>query len=194
MGEDKVKIDCRDLDCPKPVIETKKALEKLDDGKKLKVIVNSDIAVQNVLKLVSSLGYEVKKQKKDENIVLKIYKKTVCDVACDTNAKSEKVLFLKDDKVGKGELGKKLMLGFLGSFLEQDRLPSAIICVNKAVFLSTVNEPAIQLLTEFHKKGVKIYSCGACLEYFNLELKVGEVGNAYNITQTLVSSKGVISL
>ncbi len=185
-----MKIDCRDLDCPKPVIEVKKVLQHMQNGQKLKVVLNSKIAKENVIKLVKSLGLDVQETSKNQDIVLKITKQTFCQAQSD----DEKVIFLKDDKIGKGKLGGKLMIGFLNSIIEQENLPKQIVCVNRAVFLTTKNEQSVQILKEFEKKGVKIYSCGACLEHFALDLKVGEVGNAYSITQTLMQSNGVLSL
>ncbi len=184
-----MKIDCTNLPCPEPVIKTKKALESIDEGV-IDVIVNSDISKQNVIKFASSQGFSVSEEKDGKKTILSISKGFTCEIKQEFG----KVLFLKDDKIGKGKLGKQLMIGLLSSILEQEKLPKTIICVNKAVFLSTKNKDAIKILKTLSEKGVQIHSCGACLEHFNLKLKVGEVANAYFVAQNLMQSEGVISL
>ena len=45
-------------------------------------------------------------------------------------------------------------------------------------------------------KGVEIYSCGVCLDFYGVsdKLKVGVVGNAYATLEMLFNSEGTISL
>ena len=49
-------IDARGLDCPQPVILTKKALEGENE---VVVFVDNDIAMENVKRLGSNLGFTV---------------------------------------------------------------------------------------------------------------------------------------
>ena len=45
-----------------------------------------------------------------------------------------KVFLLKDDGIGeRGELGRKLMLSFLGTLLTMDKQPKAMYLLNRAV-------------------------------------------------------------
>ena len=82
---------------------------------------------------------------------------------------SKKTLFLKSDKVGEGELGSMLIKGFLSAIIEQENTPEFIICVNSAVLLTTADEDdeIVAILKKIEEKGVKIYSCGTCLDYYN---------------------------
>ena len=50
------KIDCRNLACPTPVIEAKKAIEALSNGDSLGILLNSESSKENVLRLLRSLG------------------------------------------------------------------------------------------------------------------------------------------
>lgn len=186
-----MKLDCTNLQCPEPVIKTKNALENIDEGI-LEVSVNSKASKQNVKRFASSQGFDVSEKNDGQNTILTITKGFTCSVS----TQESKVLFLKDDKVGEGELGEKLMLGFLTSICELKNLPKEIICVNKAVFLTTTNEKSIEIFKKLSQKGVKIYSCGVCLEFFGLQedLKIGEIGNAFSTVDTLMKSEGVISL
>ncbi|MGB6328239.1 MAG: sulfurtransferase-like selenium metabolism protein YedF [Halarcobacter sp.] len=109
---------------------------------------------------------------------------------------SKKTLFLKSDKVGDGELGSMLIKGFLNAISQQENLPESIICVNSAILLTTSeDEELIQILKELENKGVSIYSCGTCLDYYKKrdDLKVGVPGNAMD-TVNLLLNKDIVTL
>jgi len=192
------KIDCRNLACPEPVLRTKKALEEMDEGI-LEVVVNSISSVQNVKRYATNQGLEAKVEEiGNGESVITIVKGYECAIVSEDNEFLEKTIFIKDDKVGEGELGKILMKGFLKTTLEFKKLPKNIVFVNKGVFLTTKdeNKEIIEILKEFEKRGVKIYSCGLCMNHYNIapeELKVGEIGNAYDTMDMLLHTE-VISL
>jgi selenium metabolism protein YedF len=190
------KIDCRNLACPEPVLRTKKALEEMDEGI-LEVVVNSFSSVQNVKRYATNQGLEAKVEEiGNGESVITIVKGYECAIVSEDNEFLEKTIFIKDDKVGEGELGKILMKGFLKTTLEFKKLPKNIVFVNKGVFLTTKdeNKEIIEILKEFEKRGVKIYSCGLCMNHYNIapeELKVGEIGNAYDTMDMLLHTKVV---
>ena len=53
-----VKVDARGLSCPVPVIKVKQALDNLTEGE-LVVLLDEDVAMENVTRLANSLGYMV---------------------------------------------------------------------------------------------------------------------------------------
>lgn len=53
-----MRLDERGKQCPLPVIEAKKALEKAEPGTIVEVVVDNEIAVQNLKKLASHKGLE----------------------------------------------------------------------------------------------------------------------------------------
>jgi selenium metabolism protein YedF len=186
--------------CPQPVLETKKALEEMDEGI-LEVLVNSVSSVQNVKRYAINNGFEPKVEELENgDTLITIVKGYECAIVADED-ESEKFLnrsiFIKHDRVGEGELGDILMKGFLKTTLEFKKLPKNIIFVNRGVFLTTRGDnEMIQILKEFEKRGVKIYSCGLCMNHYNIpadELKVGEIGNAYD-TMDMLLHTDVISL
>lgn len=186
-----MKIDCTNLECPKPVINTKNALEELGDEGVLEVMVNSLASKENVERFAKSQGCDVSIKTNGDVSTLTIAKGFTCNVVSQSEAKS---IFIKNDRVGEGELGEKLIVGFLHAMNELKTPPKEIICVNKGVFLTTKNEDSIKALQALMQKGVKVYSCGVCLEFYDLKLKVGEIGNAYSTVESLTTSNGVISL
>lgn len=192
-------LDCKGLVCPEPVLKTKKALEELEDNSVLEVLVDNVASKENVIRFATKQGYtsEVEDLANDE-FKLTIVKGFECSVESKTSSEFlNKVVFIKDDKVGEGELGSMLVVGFLKSILELPQLPKTVICVNKGVLLTTSdNEDIINIFKALEEKGVEIFSCGVCLEFYEVanNLKVGKIGNAYGTVETLLNSEGTISL
>ncbi len=197
----KMKIDCCDLACPEPVLKTKKALEELSDDSILEVKVNSLSSKENVTRFATNAGYESRMEEfEDGTAMITVIKGFECKIDADVNESKflDKTIFLKTPRVGDGVLGDNLMVGFLKSILELPKLPKTLICVNEAVKLTTADADSenIKTLKALEKKGVEIFSCGICLEFYDVtsELKVGKIGNAYGTVELLVNSSGTITL
>ena len=196
-----MKIDCRDLACPEPVINTKKSLELLADDSILEVLVNSNASKENVIRFATNEGLSASDEIiEDGSIKITIVKGFACGI--ETSSEDDKfinkVLFIKDDKVGDNELGSMLMVGFLKTILELPKLPKTILCVNKAVLLTTAPEDSdvIGVFKMLEEEGVEIFSCGICLDFYKVsdDLKVGMTGNAYGTVEALLNSEGTITL
>lgn len=196
-----MKIDCRDMACPEPVLHTKKSLELLPDDSILEVLVNSVASKENVERFATKQGLSVNSEDQDDGSTkISIIKGYACAVSSqdDGEALLDKVLFLKDDKVGEGELGSMLAIGFIKNLLELPKPPKTIICVNRAVMLTTAPKESeiIATFKKLEEKGVEIYSCGVCLEFYKVQdhLNVGMIGNAYGTVEMLSEAGGVITL
>jgi tRNA 2-thiouridine synthesizing protein A len=61
-----IEVDARGFSCPIPVVKTKKAM-KDNPGKELAVLVDSNVAKENVTRLGESEGYTVSDTKIDED-------------------------------------------------------------------------------------------------------------------------------
>lgn len=196
-----MKIDCRDLACPEPVLNTKKSLELLPEDSILEVLVNSVASKENVERFVQNQGFTAECEATEDGATkITIVKGFACAVAQDKSQEGliNKVLFIKDDKVGEGELGSMLAVGFIKNILELPEIPKTIICVNKGVFLTTAPKDSeiIDAFKKLEKKGVQIYSCGVCLDFYEVadKLHVGMIGNAYGTVEMLTQADGVITL
>lgn len=62
-----MKLDERGKQCPKPVIDTKKALESCNPGETVEVLVDNEIAVQNLSKMAASKGLSAVSKKISDN-------------------------------------------------------------------------------------------------------------------------------
>ena len=196
-----MRINCKDLDCPEPVLRTKKALESLGDDAVLELELNSVSSVENCKRFAASQGCEVREEVQGDMTLLTIVKGYPCDIVDESAQKSAtvaKTIFVKSDGIGNGELGKQLVQGFLKTTLELDALPRNIIFVNEGVLLTTQeeNRGVIDALKALEARGVQIYSCGLCLNYFEIApeaLQVGQIGNAYD-TMRMLMETDVVSL
>ena len=194
-------LNCKDLDCPKPVLELKKALESLPADGIIDLELNSVSSVENCRRFALSQGCtEESKLLSDGSTLMKIVKGFGCDVVPEEKNETllNRTLFIKTDRIGNGELGKKLMNGFLKTTLEFEALPKYIIFVNEGVLLTTQSENAgiIESLQSLSVRGVTIYTCGLCLGDFGIDpasVQVGEIGNAYDTMRILLSTD-VVSL
>ena len=65
----KVTVDARGLACPLPVFNAKKAAEEMKNGGVLEVLVDNEIAVQNLKKFAGQKGYTASGEKTAEKII-----------------------------------------------------------------------------------------------------------------------------
>lgn len=67
---DKVTVDARGRSCPEPVILTKRALEQ--NGSKAVVLVDNQVAVDNITRFAENKGLKVQVKDKDGDFELTI--------------------------------------------------------------------------------------------------------------------------
>ena len=191
-----MKIDGKNLACPAPVVQTKRALEGLSEGEELEILLNTEISKNNVLKFLNSLNLNPVLEENAGEIRIRVRKKSgASSTLADESVGS--VLFLKSDKIGTGELGKNLLVGFLDTLRELESRPAKILCVNESVLINCEEtHPAHEAMRGLENIGVELVSCGACLEFFGKTkaLKIGSVGNAYAILSELFSKAKIITL
>lgn len=108
----------------------------------------------------------------------------------------DRVMFVKHDGIGEGELGAKLLVGFMQTLTTLESLPKKIIFVNRGVLCTTSDGAVCESLKKLEKLGVEIYSCGTCLDFFGIteKLKVGKVGSAKETLNALLTQDGAITL
>lgn len=199
----KKQIDLIGKRCPEPVILTKKALDEHPDVTEWEIFLDNNIAVQNVKKLVSSFGYIVQEENREENTLLSVFcavdkakKEEQEEVLESTKQRSTAVVAVSSDQMGEGEeeLGKVLLKGFLYALAKQDCYPQAIVFYNKGILLACEGSSSLEDLKELSKNGVSILICGTCLDYYQKKecLHIGEVTNMYHITEILMQAGHVI--
>lgn len=108
-------------------------------------------------------------------------------VSCNIKNSGEKVVVIKSEFMGDGdnELGKVLIKGFIYALSQQDELPQTMLFYNGGAKITSEGSESIEDLKALEEKGVKIFTCGTCLNYYGLteKLCVGEATNMYEITK-----------
>lgn len=195
-------IEARGENCPIPVIKTKKALDALTSNEVIEVLVDNEIAVQNVTKLGRELGGEVESIRindSDFKVIIRM-EGSVLPVENVSKAQGEKssntVVVVSTERMGEGndELGKVLMKGFLFALAQLEVLPKKILFYNGGATLACEGSDSLEDLQAMAANGVEILTCGTCLDYYNLKdkLRVGEVTNMYSIVEAMHEAGNII--
>ena len=192
--------------CPIPVVKTRKAMETIKGSEVVETLVDNEIAVENLKKMAGQMGYQVKDQKLEEGkysvqIMVTEAEKTekiqadICD--CRPTAASDKVVVIRSNVMGEGdpELGKVLIKGFIYALSQQKERPKTILFYNGGACLTCEGSASLDDLKELEHRGVKILTCGTCLNFYGLseKLKVGEVTNMYEIAETMSKASLIVS-
>lgn len=193
-------VDARKLNCPMPVINTKKELEALNEGVVI-TIVDNEIAKENVKKLAKSMNLEFSESTKDGDFHIRIVKGKDVIIQTkkeDTKDLSKKVIFIQSNMMGghNEDLGKILINGFVFTLTQVKPYPKAVVLVNQGVELSTINEETVENLKVLEEYGTNVVSCGTCLDFLDLKdkLNVGEISNMYDIVEILSDSSNCITI
>jgi selenium metabolism protein YedF len=195
------------MQCPKPVLETRKYL--LDNpGVGAIVLVGDEIAQANVTRLATKEGYEVSSETADDHIrlTLTLQEGLECQVpaaeaqspAADTTStkKSPHIVYISSNCMGTGsdELGEVLMRNFIFTLGEVTPLPHKILFVNSGVRLTCSGSQVLEALQKLEQQRVQIFSCGLCLEFFDLkeQLKVGAISNMLETIEAMTEADKII--
>ena len=190
--------------CPIPVIKTKKAMQEVMGAETIEVLVDNEIAVQNVTKMAQSSGGTATSEKLGE----KEFKVTIqlngavqeqtedTQVNCVPDSRRNTVVVISADHMGEGkeDLGKVLLKGFIYALTQLDELPKAILFYNGGAKITTEGSDSLEDLKSLESQGVEIMTCGTCLDYYGLKekLQVGTVTNMYSIVETMNGADKVI--
>ncbi|MGM9935493.1 sulfurtransferase-like selenium metabolism protein YedF [uncultured Clostridium sp.] len=194
-------IDAKGKNCPIPVIMAKKEID--NGGEAFVVEVDNAIAVENLKKLANSQGFftDVKEEEGKFSVVFNKDCEECKKILSQLNEKSligNWAVFIGKEIIGAGseELGKNLMKMFFYTLSESDDIPKYILFMNDGVKVPTLNEQAIEHLKELEKMGSKIMVCGACLNFYNIEDKLGagNISNMYDISNAMKEVDKVITL
>lgn len=197
-------IDCKGMACPLPVVNAKKAAEGLVSGDTLTILVDNEIAVQNLTRFAEHKRFGVTAQKKGDKeyaVIMNIsgteetYREEEIVCAVDSRRKGMLVV-LSGNVMGTGDakLGTALMKAFVFALTKQDQLPDTILCYNTGAYLTCEGADTLEDLKLLESEGVTILTCGTCLEFYGLKekLAVGSVTNMYDIVERMENAVQII--
>lgn len=198
-----VTVNAMGDNCPIPVVKTKKAMQALTGPETIEVLVDNEIAVQNVTKMASGAGGQVSSEKLgDARFKITIQMEGAlagegaADAACAPDARDNTVVVVSSDRMGIGndELGKVLIKGFIFAVTQLDALPKTMLFYNGGATLTAEGSDSLEDLKSLEAQGVEIMTCGTCLDYYGLKdkLSVGTVTNMYSIVETMEKAGKII--
>lgn len=189
-------IDCRNLPCPAPVINVKKALQ---EHAEIRVLLDDGAPRENVTRFSRNRGCRVTEERDGSGWILTI------TAAADTEqpasgavSQGSRVVMITSDRIGDGpeELGRLLMKNFVHTLLETSELPTRMLFLNRGIFLTCEGSDILEALEKLHGMGVEIFSCGLCLDFFKIKekLRAGATTNMLATAEYLLSADLVIKL
>ena len=192
-----VKVDARGDACPLPVVKAKKAIAELNGAGEVEILVDNEIAVQNLTKMAQQKGlvYSAEKLAEREYSVRFTVGEAVpeCEEKAEACAPDTRTA---SDQMGEGaeELGKTLLKAFVFSLTQQDKLPKTILLYNGGAYLTCEGSPMLEDLKALEAEGVEILTCGTCLNFYGLteKLAVGGVTNMYVIAEKMLGAGNVV--
>ena len=190
-------VDARGMDCPEPVVRTKRALEQ-EQVNEVLAIVDSSAALENISRLVRGLQLESTVEEKDGDYYIDILKDEPLTKEALQKHTGDTVVLISSNLLGQGDgrLGGILMKGLIFTFTQFEGEITTIIFMNGGVLLSTEGSELLEQLHALEESGVELLSCGTCLSFYELEnkLRVGSVSNMYDIVEKLLGAKRLITL
>ena len=196
-------VDAREDACPLPVVKAKRAIAELNGAGEVEVLVDNEIAVQNLTKMAQQKGYTYSAEKLAEREYRVLFtvgeaapETPAAPEACTPDARTDAVVAIASDKMGEGaeELGKTLLKAFVFSLTQQEKLPKTILFYNGGAHLTCEGSPMLEDLRALEAEGVEILTCGTCLNFYGLteKLAVGGVTNMYVIAEKLLHAGNVV--
>ncbi|HRY12017.1 MAG TPA: sulfurtransferase-like selenium metabolism protein YedF [Syntrophomonadaceae bacterium] len=188
-------IDARGLNCPEPVIMTKKALDSQDVSEVL-AIVDNRAALENISRLVKTMNLGSMVEEQDGLFYINITKEEA--IPQKQSIKAGATVVVKSNVLGQGDdvLGSVLMKSFLYTLTQMEGELETLIFLNGGVLLTTAGSEVLEHIKNLAKNGVEVMSCGTCLDFYGLtdKLEVGSIGNMYTIAEEMFHARKLIVL
>ena len=180
--------------CPIPLVKAKEAIKELQGAGTVEVLVDNEIAVQNLTKMANQKGYgcsSVGEAEATQETSVEEADYVVC-----APAKKNRLVVISSKTMGEGndELGATLLKGFIYALTQQDELPDQMLFYNGGAFLTCEGSQSLEDLKMLEEQGVEIRTCGTCLNFYGIsdKLQVGEVTNMYDIAERMTKADRII--
>jgi len=192
-------LDCRGLACPQPVIRAKELLDSMAQGS-VEVLVDNEAAQSNLARFGKSQGCAVAIRASGDTRHITLSKdgatkdtdaaQAPAEYRCDLPTTGI-IMVIPAETMGRGDdaLGRVLMRAYVKTIKSLSPLPAKIFFYNGGVKITATESDLIAPLQDLAAQGVEIYSCGTCLDFFNLKdsLLVGQVTNMFEIMDAMAA-------
>jgi selenium metabolism protein YedF len=196
-------VDARGQLCPKPLIQTKQALNENIVGTQIVVLVDNETSCQNVERFVRDNGMTPHISADGSEFILRFTKHAPelaapdAEAYCMPAASASYVISLASETVGRGpaELGAILMQGLMATLGEVNPPPSHVVLYSSGVLLAVDGSPFVEPLRKLEQRGVQVLICGTCADYYEMKaaIHVGTISNMLTILETLTRAGKIIA-
>ena len=201
----KVTVNAVGAQCPIPVVEATRALRSMTEPGTLEVLVDNEIAVQNLSRMAKGNHLTAQAEKVADGTFVVTMEVTdpvgetpaqEPELICAPDVRGNFVVAVDSDTMGRGseDLGRTLMKGFLFAVSQLPELPKTILFYNGGARLTVEGSDSLEDLKNMEAQGVEILTCGTCLNFYGLTEKqsVGGVTNMYSIVEKLAGAGKVV--
>ena len=199
-------VDTRGQKCPKPIIETRKALRESLAGETFQLLTDNKTSFSNISRFL--VDHKIRFTVAEEGdiwtfLIINETGRTISTPVAnrlreETSDSSSSVfaVAVSSEFMGQGDddLGRQLMRSFFISLSCLDEIPGVIAFYNSGVRLTLKDSPVLDILNELEKKGTEIIICSTCVDHYKIgdRIGVGKIGDMYYITQKLSASGNVL--
>ncbi len=205
-----VKVDCKGLPCPQPLIATRKAMRENPVGTEIEVCVDNETARGNLTQMLADFGVSISFKTRDGLFIGRFINPEVKEeaatlpaieeMACPTTGATmqQPTLLCATNVLGVGDdtLGAILMKGFLSTLAEWTPPPKEILFLNAGVKLCTKESGALDTLKALEASGVELLICGTCVDFYKIreQIAVGTITNMQRISQSIAQTSKLVRL
>lgn len=185
-------IDTLKDTCVVPVTQAKRAILK---NKKVDIIVKLEKHVGDLKKLSEKEDLVFSFEEIEDYYKVTLERKEDIVVEDSAAEKDDSYIVVINKKImghGSEELGKRLIKGYLAALSEQAVLPKKMIFYNDGATLVNEGSHVLEELKELENRGVEIVCCGACINYHNIKLAVGNPTNMYFIAEDMRTATRIL--
>lgn len=199
-------VDTRGQKCPRPIIETKKALKEAKAGEIFTILIDNKTSFTNISRFLNDnkIRFSVQESggvwklevNNEKGIAVTTPAEAYCEINNNNPQKGSYVVAVTSETMGTGDdiLGRKLMRSFFVALSCHDDLPSTVVFYNSGVKLAVKDSDCAEYLVELESKGVELIMCGTCIDHFKLEGKLcaGKTGDMYQIMEKLSGAGAIL--
>lgn len=194
-----VQINALNRPSHEPLLLLKQQLASFPIDAKVSMLVDSSHILDAVEAMVKAYDYNIDVDKESEHLYrILVTKSHVYDGMLHEKQLSDAVYVLGKDFLGDGDvgLGKILIKSYLYALVQAQVLPRVVVLLNSGVKLACGDANTIDDLKYLVANGVKVMSCGTCLNFYELEssLEVGIRTDMYHIVEEINTAKKVVSI
>lgn len=205
-----VKVDCKGLPCPQPLIATRKAMRENAVGTEIEISVDNETARGNVTQMLADFEVSISFETRDGLFIGRFINPEVREeaatlpaidnMACPTTGVTaqQPTLLCATNVLGVGDdtLGAILMKGFLSTLAEWTPRPKEILFLNAGVKLCTKESGALDTLKALEASGVELLICGTCVDFYKIreQIAIGTVTNMQRISQSIAQTSKLVRL